>query len=120
MSGTQSDYYSVIVRAVAALDANTPDSRQALYNRARTVQATKLNGFEPPLSREKVELECEALEQAIRNLRSAIGSRMRGVGGQKHDAPPCPFYRRQPSPRHPCRRFVPGSRPFDKALAELN
>lgn len=68
VSGTQSDYYSVIVRAVAALDANTPDSRQALYNRARTVQTTKLNGFEPPLSREKVEIEREALEQAIRTV----------------------------------------------------
>lgn len=68
VNGTQSDYYSVIVRAVAALDANTPKSRRALYNRARTVQATKLSGFEPPLSTEKVEIECEALEQAIRTV----------------------------------------------------
>lgn len=68
MAGTQSGYYLLIARGVAALDANTPDSRQALYNRARTAQTAQLNGFDPPLSREEMEFECEALEQAIRTV----------------------------------------------------
>jgi hypothetical protein len=68
VGGTQSDYYSLIARAVAALDANTPESRQALYNRARAAQSTQLNGFEPPLSKAEVQFEYEVLEQAIRTV----------------------------------------------------
>jgi hypothetical protein len=33
------DYYSVISRAVAALEINTFEDRRAIYNRARAVQA---------------------------------------------------------------------------------
>lgn len=68
VSGTQSGYYALIARGVAALDANTPDSRQALYDRARTAQTAQLSGFDPPLSREEMEFECAALEQAIRTV----------------------------------------------------
>jgi hypothetical protein len=68
VGGTQSDYYSLIARAVAALDANTPVSRQALYNRARAAQSAQLNRFEPPLSKDEVQFESEVLEQAIRTV----------------------------------------------------
>jgi hypothetical protein len=36
------DYYSVISRAVAALEINTFDDRRAIYNRARAVQSYQL------------------------------------------------------------------------------
>jgi hypothetical protein len=36
------DYYSVISRAVAALEVNTFDDRRAIYNRARAMQSYRL------------------------------------------------------------------------------
>jgi hypothetical protein len=36
------DYYSVISRAVAALEANTFEDRRAIYNRARAMQSYQL------------------------------------------------------------------------------
>jgi hypothetical protein len=36
------DYYSVIGRAVAALEINTFEDRRAIYNRARAMQAQQL------------------------------------------------------------------------------
>jgi hypothetical protein len=68
VAGTQSDYYPLIARAIAALDENSRGSRQALYNRARAVQTTRLNNIAPALSVVDMQLECEALEQAIRTV----------------------------------------------------
>lgn len=61
----QYDYYSLIVRAVAGLGSNTPDSRQALYERARAAQ---LNSFDPTLSPAAIQRERDVLEQAIRTV----------------------------------------------------
>jgi hypothetical protein len=61
----QHDYYSLIARSVAGLDNNTPDSRQALYDRARAAQ---LNSFDPALSPDAIERERDLLDQAIRTL----------------------------------------------------
>jgi hypothetical protein len=61
----QHDYYSLIARSVAGLDSNTPDSRQALYERARAAQ---LNSFDPALSPDAIERERDVLDQAIRTL----------------------------------------------------
>jgi hypothetical protein len=36
------DYYSVISRAVAALETNTFEDRRAVYNRARAMQSDQL------------------------------------------------------------------------------
>ena len=60
------DYYSLITRAVAALNNNTRDTRQALYNRARIAQTARLNNIDPALSMAEMSSECEALEHAIR------------------------------------------------------
>jgi hypothetical protein len=66
----QHDYYSLIVRAVAGLGSNTPDSRQALYDRARAAQ---LNSFDPALSPAEIERERDVLEQAIRTVEQVEG-----------------------------------------------
>jgi hypothetical protein len=70
------DYYSMIARAVAALDDNTPDTRQALYKRARIAQTVRLNNVDLALSATEMSCECEALEHAIRlvEFESVIGN----------------------------------------------
>jgi len=60
------DYYALIVRAVATLSDNTPDTRKTLYKRARMAQTGRLNNVDPPLSMAEMSCECEALEHAIR------------------------------------------------------
>jgi hypothetical protein len=57
------DYYSLISRAVAALETNTFDDRRAIYNRARAVQSFHLR--KRPFNKEDFDHERSVLEDAI-------------------------------------------------------
>jgi hypothetical protein len=57
------DYYSVISRAVAALEINTFEHRRAIYNRARSVQSYQLG--ERPFNKVDLDRERSLLEDAI-------------------------------------------------------
>jgi hypothetical protein len=57
------DYYSLISRAVAALEVNTFEARRAIYNRARAVQSYQLG--ERPFNKADFDRERAMLEDAI-------------------------------------------------------
>ncbi len=57
------DYYSVISRAVAALETNTFEDRRAIYNRARAVQSYQLG--KRPYKKTDFDRERSTLEDAI-------------------------------------------------------
>src|ERR1700745_1706532 len=57
------DYYSVITRAVAALETNTFEDRRAIYNRARAVQSYQLGNR--PFNKKAFADERSMLENAI-------------------------------------------------------
>jgi hypothetical protein len=57
------DYYSVISRAVAALEINTFEDRRAIYNRARSVQSYQLGNR--PFNKADFDRERSLLEDAI-------------------------------------------------------
>jgi hypothetical protein len=57
------DYYSLISRAVAALETNTFDERRAIYNRARAVQSFHLR--KRPFNKTDFDRERQILEDAI-------------------------------------------------------
>ena len=57
------DYYPVILRAVAALETNTFEDRRAIYNRARAVQAQQLG--KRPFNKTDFDRERSMLEDAI-------------------------------------------------------
>jgi hypothetical protein len=57
------DYYSVIRRAVAALEINTFEDRHAIYNRARAVQECQLG--KRPFNKAHYDRERSMLEDAI-------------------------------------------------------
>jgi hypothetical protein len=42
MSPSTADYYSLLARAISALDSNTAEARQALYERARKALVAQL------------------------------------------------------------------------------
>ena len=57
------EYYSLISRAVAALETNTFDDRRAIYNRARAVQSFHLR--KRPFDKTDFDRERLMLEDAI-------------------------------------------------------
>jgi len=62
------DYYQLIARAVSALPNNSPEARNAIYERARQALLKQLRVLEPPISEEDIERETQSLEEAIARL----------------------------------------------------
>jgi lipoprotein-anchoring transpeptidase ErfK/SrfK len=62
------DYVQLISRAVATLNPNTREARQALYQRARQTLVDKLNSIDPTLSHTDLKAERAALESAIQQV----------------------------------------------------
>jgi len=62
------DYTQFLTRAVAALDPNTPEQRQALYDRARKALIDKLRAGDPALSSSDLAAESAGLEASIRRV----------------------------------------------------
>ena len=52
------DYTQFLTRAVAALDPNTPEQRQALYDRDRKALIDKLRGGDPASSNTDLAAPC--------------------------------------------------------------
>jgi hypothetical protein len=67
------DYYSVISRAVAALETNTFEDRRAVYNRARVVQSYQLG--ERPFNKKDFDRERSLLEDAISRVETEVTSK---------------------------------------------
>ena len=59
------DYYSLIAKAVAALDLNTEKARSRLYERARTALRSRMHGAYPPFHRSEIAAAELSLEMAI-------------------------------------------------------
>jgi lipoprotein-anchoring transpeptidase ErfK/SrfK len=59
------DYVQLISRAVATLNPNTREAREALYQRARQTLVDKLRSVDPTLSHTDLKAERAALESAI-------------------------------------------------------
>jgi hypothetical protein len=64
------DYYSVLVRAISALDPNTEEARRALYDRARlTVMDAGLASSETNRERSALEAAIDRIETEMRQAR---------------------------------------------------
>ena len=89
------DYVQLISRAVATLNPNTREARQALYQRARQTLLDKLRSIDPTLSQTDLNVERTALESAIQHVerdaaRRAAPPQRRPVQKRHdyHDRPP--------------------------------
>jgi hypothetical protein len=66
---SKSAYYSVIARAVSRLPNNTPEARQALYDRAGVALAAELlDEQNPSVSDAQIVIERLAFERAVRKV----------------------------------------------------
>jgi len=102
------DYYPLLARAVAALNPNTKEQRQALYDRARNTLIEKLR--DSTFSQADQKAESEALEAAIQRVEMEAMRRTapppRPKTRQKAHAAPPPGYRDRPpltEPKKPLR-----------------
>jgi hypothetical protein len=59
------DYYSLISRAIAALPQQSPEARQAVYERARKALFSQLRGIQPPVAEADIAAEGRALDEAV-------------------------------------------------------
>ncbi len=62
------DYYPLMARAIASLEQNTAEARQAVYEHARRVLREQVRDFEPALPASQRMDEMLALEDAIRKV----------------------------------------------------
>ncbi|CAM5210478.1 Histidine kinase OS=Bosea thiooxidans OX=53254 GN=SAMN05660750_02486 PE=4 SV=1 [Bosea thiooxidans] len=73
------DFYPILARAVAGLPDNSPETRRAIYDRARTALVAQLRGLDPPLSEAEIMRERLALDEAVARIEADY-----------EDAPPAP------------------------------
>ena len=69
------DIFPILVRAVAELNPNTSERRQALYDRARNTLIEKFRAADPQLSDAELRAESAALEAAIRRVEADVARR---------------------------------------------
>jgi hypothetical protein len=70
------DYHSLLMRAVANLpNASAAATRRAIYDRARHALLTQLRTLRPPLPESDIAREENALDAAIAQIESGLGSR---------------------------------------------
>ncbi|MBS7705293.1 histidine kinase [Chelatococcus asaccharovorans] len=62
------DYYTLLQRAISGLPENTPETRGAIYERARTVLVQQLRKVEPPLPEADIDREYAALDLVIARI----------------------------------------------------
>jgi hypothetical protein len=97
------EYYAVLSRAVASLEANTPEARRAVYDKARNALIGQLKAIVPPLptseiSRQRLELE-EAIRRAEREAANVAGGAPPRPAARRPSPPPPPSPPPQAQPR---------------------
>jgi hypothetical protein len=62
------DYYPLLSKAVSGLKTSTPETRGAIYERARKALLNQLRNMQPPAPEPAIEREARALDEAIARI----------------------------------------------------
>src|SRR5664279_3836343 len=62
------EYYAVLSKAVAGLEASSPDARRTVYDKARNALIGQLKAIDPPLPTQEISRQRLELEEAIRRV----------------------------------------------------
>src|SRR5271166_7005566 len=92
------DYYPLLAKAVSGLKTSTPETRGAIYERARKALLGQLRSMQPPAPENAIEREARALDEAVARLerefgpvaQAATGSVAEGATQQPFAPPPVP------------------------------
>jgi len=69
------EYYPLLAKAVAGLPDSTPETRRAVYERARKALLGQLRALNPPVPDEDVERENQALDEAVAKLEAEFAAK---------------------------------------------
>ena len=85
------DYYSIVARAVGALEPNTGDARRRLYERARRALIAEMTSAALALDPSDINAARNSLEEAIAQVEFEARREERGAGRRQLCHPPiCP------------------------------
>lgn len=95
------DYHTLLKRAIAAVDATSPEARQAVYEKARTALVSQLKSLNPPLTAPEITRQRLLLEEAVRKVEaetvSTLRASARAAEGRPASAPAsAPAFRVEP------------------------
>src|SRR5215218_8951485 len=79
------DYYPLISRALDGLSDKSPDTRRAVYDRARGALMAQLQSLDPPLAPAEITRERLALDEAIERVEAEYA-----LGEAAFEPPPAP------------------------------
>jgi hypothetical protein len=105
------EYYAVLSKAVAGLEANSADTRRAVYDKARNALIGQLKAIDPPLPTADISRQRLELEEAIRRVEreaSAVpaGAPVRVAGARPQTARPQAERAPRQSPQDVFRRAI--------------
>jgi hypothetical protein len=83
------EYYAVLSKAVAGLEAGSQESRRAVYDKARNALIGQLKAIDPPLPTAEISRQRLELEEAIRRVeRESAGTAPASPAGADRDRAP--------------------------------
>ena len=68
------DYFPLLSRTIASLGNSTPEQRQIVYERARSVVADQLSAIEPPMDNDSIKRELSLFEASVMRLEHEMQS----------------------------------------------
>jgi hypothetical protein len=77
------DYYPLVSRAVSSLEGDSPESREALFERIRLLLTNQLRNRQPPVSISEIARQRAALDAAIRRIQLDSSGRSRISGSRQ-------------------------------------
>jgi hypothetical protein len=83
------EYYPLLAKAVVGLPSSTPETRRAVYERARKALIGQLQSLQPPVPEADLRREIDALDAAVARLEAEIGGTA-GAGPGPQPAPAQP------------------------------
>jgi hypothetical protein len=99
------EYYPLLAKAVAGLPNSTPESRGAIYERARRALLNQLRSIQPPIAEGDIDREARALDSAIARLEAELAPGTDAAGptepAKPAPAPPPPRPTTPPPPPKP-------------------
>ena len=121
------EYYPLLAKAIAGLPNSTPETRRAVYERARKALLGQLQSLQPPVPEADLRREIEALDAAVARLEAESGGAPQpspvpqpAVQPQRPVAkpavPPRPAPPRQPVPPQAPARSPAAARPNGAAV----
>src|SRR3954453_23846933 len=84
------EYYAVLSKAIGGLTNASPDTRRAVYDKARNALISQLKAIAPPLPTTEISRQRLELEEAIRRVEREIQTGVLPVVSRREMLPPEP------------------------------